>query len=90
MQWTVWWLRVLPLLMFHCFAHICGALIPSEPNRREKLGVDGNIVEDIVITWCCPCCAISQEMRALGITEPIITKPGECFGQLKPGAAPLS
>ena len=59
-------------------------------HSRKKLGVDGNLVEDLIITWCCPCCAISQEARALGLSEPILfSNPGGCFAQLKPGAAPL-
>lgn len=64
---------------------------PPRPHSREKAGVDGNLIEDLIITWCCPCCAISQEARALGLTEPILfSDMGGCMAQMKPGAAPLS
>eukprot|EP00612_Vaucheria_litorea_P007909 CAMPEP_0171480610 /NCGR_PEP_ID=MMETSP0946-20130122/6181_1 /TAXON_ID=109269 /ORGANISM="Vaucheria litorea, Strain CCMP2940" /LENGTH=104 /DNA_ID=CAMNT_0012011881 /DNA_START=47 /DNA_END=357 /DNA_ORIENTATION=- len=51
-----------------CLLGWCCAICTRTINRgnvRKKLGVDGNLVEDLIITWCCPCCAISQEARAL-------------------------
>jgi Cys-rich protein (TIGR01571 family) len=34
---------------------------------REKYGIDGNLVNDILGAWCCTICAVSQQTRQLDI-----------------------
>lgn len=38
-----------------CFFYPC--LVPLLRNKvREAKGIEGSVLEDIALGWCCPCC----------------------------------
>jgi len=47
---------MVPLLNFYCFVTMRGRV-------REKYGIEGSLVNDILSIWCCGICALVQTAR---------------------------
>lgn len=46
---------------------VCNALVRQKV--RDQKGIEGSLVSDILVSWCCYCCALAQEaqeVNALG------------------------
>jgi len=48
------------------FFGIC-CIVKTRGDMREKYGIEGSLVVDILSVWCCAICAISQQTRQLDI-----------------------
>jgi Cys-rich protein (TIGR01571 family) len=54
--------QCVPLLNLICVANL-------RQKVREQKGIDGSFVGDLLVSWCCYCCALSQvaqEVQAFG------------------------
>jgi len=56
----------------------CGlcCMVSIRGKIREKYGIEGGFMGDLLAAWCCSLCAISQQTRQLRLKG---DKPGGCF-----------
>jgi len=57
------------------FCGIC-CMVQVRGKIREKYGIDGTLINDILMSLCCGICAISQQTRQLDMKG---AKPAGCF-----------
>ncbi|GIL81814.1 hypothetical protein Vretimale_1414 [Volvox reticuliferus] len=61
--------------LYCCIAGVgcpCVVHIPTRKYIRKKYGVkapEHGIIEDVLMTWCCSCCAIIQDYNEIGAGE---------------------
>jgi len=58
-----------------CLCGICCA-VSVRGKIREKYGIEGSVLTDLLAAWCCGLCALSQQTRQLRLKG---DKPGGCF-----------
>eukprot|EP00727_Mastigamoeba_balamuthi_P007742 m51a1_g3589 hypothetical protein (1286) ;mRNA; f:1155521-1162077 len=68
----------------HCLAHFalhsftgCGCLLIAAQRQlvREKYGISGDFAEDLLLSWCCGCCVLSQVSREIKQRRRLIPPP---------------
>jgi len=57
------------------FCSLC-CMVKVRGQIREKYGIDGTLLNDILMSWCCGICAVAQQTRQLDMKG---AKPAGCF-----------